>query len=305
MRIVAMLNQKGGVGKTTSTVNLGYGLAAQGRKVLLVDLDAQANLTYSVGIAAHEVQVTILDVLKRTKKASEVIQSQHGVDVMPASLDLSSADMELSGIPGRELLLREALATVSAKYDYILLDCPPSLGLLPLNALTAASEVFVILQTEFLALQGVSKLVSTVEVVKSRLNPALEISGIIATMYDARKRLSKEVIEQISAYFGPKLFKSFIRENVSLAEAPSHGKNIFSYRPDSPGAVDYKALSKEIVSMEARYGKDASIKVGKRSIQGAAVDKGHHRGSATINSGSKAVRKGTNAKRGDTRNAGR
>ena len=247
MTTIALINQKGGVGKTTSTINLGAGLAMLGKSVLLVDLDPQAHLTYGLGIQAHELDYTVYEVLKGEVEAQETILRRNALEVLPSSLGLSAAEMELSGMAGREFLLKEALATLPPR-DFVLLDCPPSLGLLTLNALTAAQEVFIPLQTEFLALQGMSKLIDTVNVVKKRLNPDLTISGIIGTQFDGRKNLNREVVDKIREYFADKLFETLIHDNVALAEAPSYGQTIFEYRPDCRGAQDYLALSREAVA---------------------------------------------------------
>ncbi|MEW6112841.1 MAG: ParA family protein [Acidobacteriota bacterium] len=247
MPTIALINQKGGVGKTTSTINLGAGLAMLGKSVLLVDLDPQAHLTYGLGIQAHELETTVYEVLKGEVAAQEAILKRDALEVLPSSLGLSAAEMELSGMAGREFLLKEALAGLAPR-DFVLLDCPPSLGLLTLNALTAAQEVFIPLQTEFLALQGMSKLIDTVNVVKKRLNPDLTISGIIGTQFDGRKNLNREVVEKIREYFADKLFETLIHDNVALAEAPSYGQTIFEYRPDCRGAQDYLALSREAVA---------------------------------------------------------
>jgi chromosome partitioning protein len=245
MRTIAFINQKGGVGKTTSTVNIGAGLSKLKKRVLLIDLDPQAHLTYSVGIQAHEVERTVYDLLRGEVKAEKVITERYGLQIIPATLDLSGAEMEFSGVAGREFLLREALDGIN-DFDYILLDCPPSLGLLTLNGLTTAKEVFIPLQAEFLALQGLSKLLETVEVVKKRLNKKLKITGVIGTRFDQRKKLNKEVISKVQEHFGDKVFKTMIRENIALAEAPSFGQTIFEYQANSYGAEDYLALSKEI-----------------------------------------------------------
>ena len=247
MPTIALINQKGGVGKTTSTINLGAGLSMLGKSVLLVDLDPQAHLTYGLGIQAHELDVTVYEVLKGEVQAAAAIVQRDGLEVLPSSLSLSAAEIELSGMAGREFLLKEALAGLPAR-DFVLLDCPPSLGLLTLNALTAAQEVFIPLQTEFLALQGMSKLIDTVNVVKKRLNPDLTISGIIGTQFDARKNLNREVVDKIREYFADKLFETLIHDNVALAEAPSYGQTIFEYRPECRGAQDYLDLSRETVA---------------------------------------------------------
>ena len=247
MPTIALINQKGGVGKTTSTTNLGAGLSMLGKSVLLVDLDPQAHLTYGLGIQAHELDYTVYEVLKGEVTAKETIVQRDRLEVLPSSLSLSAAEVELSGMAGREFLLKEALADLPRR-DFVLLDCPPSLGLLTLNALTAAQEVYIPLQTEFLALQGMSKLIDTINVVRKRLNPGLAITGIIGTQFDARKNLNREVVEKIREHFTDKLFETLIHDNVALAEAPSYGQTIFEYRPDCRGAQDYLALSQEAVA---------------------------------------------------------
>jgi chromosome partitioning protein len=244
---IALINQKGGVGKTTSTMNLGAGLSMLGKSVLLVDLDPQAHLTYGLGIEAHELDCTVYEVLRGEVTAQEAILKRDQLEVLPSSLSLSAAEMELSGTAGREFLLKEALEGLPPR-DFVLLDCPPSLGLLTLNALTAAQEVFIPLQTEFLALQGMSKLMDTINVVRKRLNPGLTISGIIGTQFDSRKNLNKEVVDKIREYFSDKVFSTLIHDNVALAEAPSYGQTIFEYRPTCRGAQDYLALCREAVA---------------------------------------------------------
>ena len=253
-RVIAFMNQKGGVGKTTSAVNVGAALSIKKKQVLLVDLDPQANLTYSLDIESHSLDKSIYEVLKGDVSINEILLTKNNYDVIPSSINLSGAEMELSGIAGRELLLKEALRGLRKSYDYILLDCPPSLGLLTLNGLTTANEVFIPLQTEFLALHGMGKLMQTVDIVNKRLNSKLDVTGIIATLYDNRKNLNNEVIDKIKEHFPNKLFKTFIRNNVSLAEAPSYGKDIFAYKPDSHGAEDYSSLVKEIIKQEVIYG---------------------------------------------------
>jgi len=234
------------VGKTTSTINIGAGLSRLKKKILLVDMDPQAHLTYSLGIQAHEQQKTIYEVLKGEVKAATAIIKKAGLHIIPASLNLSGAEIELSAIAGREFLLRDALKPLKG-YDLVFLDCPPSLGLLTLNALTTAQEIYIPLQTEYLALQGMSKLLDTINIVKKRLNKKLEVGGIIGTRYDSRKNLNKEVVEKIRGHFGGKLFDTLIRDNVAIAEAPSFGHSIFDYRADSHGATDYMNLCKEIL----------------------------------------------------------
>ena len=246
MRSRAIVNNKGGVGKTTSAINIGTGLARSGQKVLLVDLDPQAHLTYSLGIQAHELDATVYEVLKGDIAFKDALIEKYGAMVLPASLNLSGAEIELAAVPGREHLLQEALGEPDG-FDYVLFDCPPSLGLLTLNALTTATEVYIPVQTEFLALQGMSKLLQTVEIVKKRLNPTLRVTGIIGTRYDRRKNLNKEVVGKIRNYFGDLLFSTLIRDTIALAEAPSYGEDIFTYQPNSYGAEDYRHLCQEIL----------------------------------------------------------
>ena len=246
MRIIAVVNQKGGVGKTTSVLNIGAGLARLQLQVLLVDLDPQAHLTESLGISSYDLEKSVYNLLKGETNISEVVQQRQGLSIIPSSLELSGADFEFTAITGRELLLKRALAEVR-DFDYILFDCPPNLGVLTVNALVAATEIYIPLQTEFLALKGLGKLLESVEIVKIRLNRGLKITGIIGTRYDKRKRLNREVVDKIQEYFGDKVFKTLIRDNIALAEAPSHNQDIFNYSPRSYGAADYWNLCREII----------------------------------------------------------
>ncbi|MDX1672218.1 MAG: ParA family protein [Balneolaceae bacterium] len=245
MRTIAFTNQKGGVGKTTSTINIGAGLCLQGKKVLLVDLDPQANLTYSLRLNSQRLDKTVYDVLKGKAEPDEIIINHNGFDILPSSIELSGAELDFANEPARETLLRNTLRKLD-HYDYVLIDCPPNLGLLTLNAFTAVKEVYIVLQSEYLALHGLSKLMDVIKVVKERLNPDIELTGIICTLYDKRKNLNREVVDHIKDYFGPKVFNTIIRDNVALAEAPSHHKTIFEYDPESHGAQDYMQLAKEI-----------------------------------------------------------
>ena len=246
MHTITILNQKGGVGKTTTAANVGAGLTLMKKRVLLIDLDPQANLTYSLGILAHELEFSVYDVINGNADFSDVIIKRDKLDLLPSNLSLSGAEMQFSSVAGREFLLKEK-CDFSNTYDYIIIDCSPSLGLLTLNALTSVREVYITLQTEYLPMQGLARLLETVDIVKKRLNEKLEITGIICTRYDSRKNLHNEVVEKIEQHFGDKVFNTKIRDNISLAEAPGFGQTIFEYRPKSRGADDYKSLTHEII----------------------------------------------------------
>ena len=250
-RIIAIANHKGGVGKTTTTINLGTALAKLKKKVLLIDMDPGAHATYGLGILAHRRERTVYDFMRGRAPVEEIkveiALDQESLDLVPASIELAEAEVQLSGLPGREFLLKEALSEVRS-YEYIFIDCPPSLAVLTLNAMVAAKEVFIPLQTEYLAMQGLGKLLETVKIVKHRLNRDLEITGVLATRYDKRKILNREVVNRIKEHFGDKVFDVCIRENISLAESPSHGLTIFEYFPGSYGAEDYMALAKEVLN---------------------------------------------------------
>ena len=253
MRSIALLNQKGGVGKTTTTANLGACLAMLGKKVLVIDMDPQANLSVHLGVDIHKLKYSVYNILTGDCKPDDVILNTkiQGLDIIPANIDLSGAEIELVGVVGRETVLKEYLGDILDRYDYVLIDCPPSLGLLTLNVLTLVREIFIPLQTEFFALQGVSKLLDTHEVVRKRLNKNLEITGIIFCMYTSRTRLCKEVIEKVKEHFAKdQVFDTVIRKNVKLSESPSHGKPIVSYAPGSHGSEDYMSLAKEVVQQE-------------------------------------------------------
>ncbi len=252
MRRIAFINQKGGVGKTTCCVNVAAALAKRGRAVLLVDCDPQAHATLHLGVEPHRLKASLYDVVVGERPALEVVVGnvRENLALLPSALDLSAAEIELAGNVGRENALKTALAEMfkTRKYDFVLLDCPPSLGLLSVNALCAAREVFIPVQTEFLALQGLSKLLEVVSLVKRRLNPILRVTGVIATMFDTRTRLAKEVLEDVRNFFGERVFRTVINKNVRLAEAPGFGKTIFEYDPTSRGAQDFSSLAEEILA---------------------------------------------------------
>ncbi len=243
-KIISLLNHKGGVGKTTSAINIGAGLVELGKKVLLIDLDPQANLTLSLGVPR---QPNSIYEAFRGETELDPYTVKEGLDVVISTLDLSGAEMEMINEAGREFILRELFEPVKDQYDFIIIDCPPSLGLLTLNALTSSDIVYIPLQTEFLALQGLAKIKQVIQKVKLRLNKKLQIGGVIATMYDSRKVLNRDVVETIKKYFGHLVFNTYIRDNVALAEAPAQRKDIFSYNPQSSGATDYLDLCKEIL----------------------------------------------------------
>ncbi|MCJ2164394.1 MULTISPECIES: ParA family protein [unclassified Pseudodesulfovibrio] len=246
MRIIAVLNQKGGVGKTATTVNLGAALMRQERKVLLLDLDPQAHLTYSLGVMAHELPRTMGAALMQDCGLSDVTMERGGLHVVPASVALAGTEVDLAGTDNRETRLRTALQTV-AGYDFVLIDCPPNLGLLTLNAMVAASELLVPVQPEFLALQSLGKLMETVGAIQGGWNPGLALTGILLTRYQRTKKLNREIRRNIKDYFGDALLETSIRDNISLAEAPSFGQDIFTYKPRSNGASDYRNLALELL----------------------------------------------------------
>ena len=225
--IYAISNHKGGVGKTTSTINIGVALSLQGKKVLLLDLDPQANLTQSLAIKHSE--ITVYDNLQGEKIISPQ-EYKKNLFVLPSSLDLSAAEIELSSEPGREYILKELISKVENKFDYILIDCPPSLGLLTINALTAARFVIIPMQAEYLPLRGLAKLSEVIEKIKKRLNTNLEIGCVFLTLYNSRKILNRDIAKSVSEFFGNKFLDCKISNNIALAEAPSHGKDIFSYK---------------------------------------------------------------------------
>jgi len=254
MRIIAIANQKGGVGKTTTTVNLAAALVKKKKKVLVIDMDPQAHLTFSLGVDADELDATINEVLKGEIPFKDILVDSKCLTVAPASLNLLGADIELSRLPGSDYLLKKAVDDFSGKkkFDYIFIDCPPNLGELTINALSTADTIFVPVLCEFLSLKGMSKLIQTVGVVKERLNAKIKIDGVIGTRFHKGKNLHKEVKENIEQHFKGKAFDTLIRENISLAEAPSYGQTIFEYAPHSHGAEDYLSLANEVLKKEGK-----------------------------------------------------
>ena len=253
MRRIAVINQKGGVGKTTTAVNLGAGLARIGCKVLVCDLDPQCNLTVHLDVDPAGGQPSAYELLHGKSTLEGVVRASKtgGLEMLPASIDLAGIELELVNTVGRETLLRDAFATVPKdRWDFVLMDCPPSLGLLALNALVAADEVFVPIQSEFFALQGLGKLLEVVDLVHRRLNPGLRISGMVSCRHDPSTNLGKQVMADINKHFGDVLFGTVVRRNVKLAEAPSHGQTIFEYDAESRGALDYLALAREVLGAQ-------------------------------------------------------
>lgn len=253
-RTIAVANQKGGVGKTTSCVNLCSALASMHKRVLLIDLDPQGNATMGCGIDKYSLEETVYDVLVEGSPITDVLQSPEveGLSVLPANADLTAAEVRLLEVTGREQKLDSALAAVRDLFDYILIDCPPSLNILTLNAFVASDSVLIPIQCEYYALEGLSALLRTIEDVREAVNPDLEIEGLLRTMFDARNNLGNEVSAQLIQHFGDQVFQTIVPRNVRLAEAPSHGQSIFSYDRSSRGALAYLALAGELIRSHAR-----------------------------------------------------
>jgi len=249
-KIISIVNQKGGVGKTTTAVNLASSVAQMGKKVLLVDMDSQANATSSFGISQKKVQYTIYDILINNVEIKDVIvtSAYDNIDVIPSHIDLAGAEIEMVVANNREFLLKNALNTIRHLYDFIFIDCPPSLGLLTLNGLAASNSILIPIQPEYFALEGVSKLINTVRQVKKRINPSLFLEGVLLTMYDGRLNLTLQVADEVKKYFGNKVYKNVIPRNVRLCEAPSHGMPVSAYDRYSKGALTYRELAKEFLA---------------------------------------------------------
>ena len=248
-RVIAVANQKGGVGKTTTAINLSACLAEKGQKVLAIDMDPQGNMTSGLGIDKDEVEKNIYDLMIGQAGVDEVLQKEaiENLDVIPTSIDLSAAEIELIGVDDKEFIIRNAVQPIKDDYDYIIIDCPPSLSMLTINAMTTADSVLVPIQCEYYALEGLSQLIHTVELVKERLNPVLEIEGVVFTMYDARTNLSLQVVENVKGNLQQKIYKTIIPRNIRLAEAPSHGMPINLYDSRSTGAESYRMLAQEVI----------------------------------------------------------
>jgi chromosome partitioning protein len=250
--IVAFANQKGGVGKTTTAVNVGGYLAANGKHVLLVDLDPQGNAATCLGIDKKRVEVMVGDVLTGSVAITDAIvpTGRPGYDLLPATPDLAGVTVALADLPQREYRLRDALTQLGTRYEYLLIDCPPSLGLLTINALAAADQVIIPLQCEFLALEGLAQLKQTIDLVRERLNPHLHIAGLVMTMFDGRVNLAQQVVDEVRRYFPHRIFETLIPRNIRLSEAPSHGALIFEYDLHSRGSRAYQALTDELLQRE-------------------------------------------------------
>ena len=251
-RIIAITNQKGGVGKTTTCVNLAASLSATRRAVLLVDLDPQGNATMGSGVDKHQLELSGYNLLLDDTPIEQIIIDAEaaGYHLLPANSDLTAAEVQLFQVEDREARLQRRLAAVAANYDYVLIDCPPSLNMLTLNALTAADAVFIPIQCEYYALEGLSALLETVEQIRTAVNPGLEVEGLLRTMFDARNNLANQVSEQLLAHFGDKVYRTIIPRNIRLAEAPSHGAPVLKYDQASRGAIAYLALAGELIRRE-------------------------------------------------------
>ncbi|MBO7565640.1 MAG: ParA family protein [Bacteroidales bacterium] len=252
-RVFAIANQKGGVGKTTTSINLGASLAILEKKILLIDADPQANCTSGLGFELRSIEKSIYDALTDDVDPKDVIlkTGTDGLDIVPSHIDLVGAEIELLNVDSREYRLKSFISKVRDMYDYIIIDCSPSLGLLTVNALTAADAVIIPVQCEYFALEGLGKLLNTVKMIQARLNPDLQTEGFLLTMYDSRLRLSNQVVDQVRQHFQDMVFKTLILRNIRLSEAPSYGKPVIEYDATSSGAVNYLNLAKEILEKDA------------------------------------------------------
>ena len=251
-RIIAVANQKGGVGKTTTAINLSSCLAEKGKKVLAVDMDPQGNMTSGLGVDKNSVENTIYDLIIGESSIDEVLKKDimKNLDIIPANIDLSAAEIELIDVEDKEYIVRNVIKDIKDNYDYIIIDCPPSLSMLTINAMTTATSVLVPIQCEYYALEGLSQLIHTVDLVRDRLNPELEIEGVVFTMYDARTNLSLQVVENVKDNLQQNIYKTIIPRNIRLAEAPSYGVPINEYDPKSAGSESYMRLAEEVINRE-------------------------------------------------------
>jgi chromosome partitioning protein len=248
-KIIPIVNQKGGVAKTTTAINLSAALALEGKKILLIDMDPQGNASSGLGIETDDLEFSVYDVLINGRKISDTIHKTEvkNLVVLPSNIQLAGAEIELVSMEQREFLLKNALEGIKDFFDYIIIDCPPSLGLLTLNALVAGTSVIIPIQCEYYALEGLSKLINTIELVRSNLNKELEIEGVLMTMFDVRTNLSVQVVDEVKKYFGNKLFKAIVPRNVRISESPSYGKPVILYAPNSKGAEMYFLLGEEVL----------------------------------------------------------
>ena len=249
-KIIALANQKGGVGKTTTTMNLGASLATLEKSVLIVDADPQANASSGLGVDIKEVECSLYECIVNKTDVRDAIYTTDidNLDIIPSHIDLVGAEIEMLNMDNREKILRQLLEPIRADYDYILIDCSPSLGLITVNALSAADSVIIPVQCEYFALEGISKLLNTIKIIKKKLNPALEIEGFLLTMYDSRLRLANQIYDEVKRHFQELVFKTVIQRNVKLSESPSHGLPVILYDADSTGSKNHLALAKEIIS---------------------------------------------------------
>ena len=249
-KIIAMANQKGGVGKTTTTINLAASLATLEKTVLVIDADPQANASSGLGVDIKEVDCSVYECIIDHADVRDAIDTTDidGLDIIPSHINLVGAEIEMLNLPNRENVIKNMLGTIRNEYDYILIDCSPSLGLITVNALTAADSVIIPVQCAYFALEGISKLLNTIKIIKSRLNPALEIEGFLLTMYDSRLRLANQIYDEVKRHFQELVFKTVIQRNVKLSESPSHGLPVILYDADSTGSKNHLALAKEIIN---------------------------------------------------------